>query len=195
MRNKFEIANCPCGKKHIADIDNIIVENGAINRLPEVINGYGAKKAFIPAYVNTYKAAGERTVSILCENSVPFSSYVFQNAALEPDELAVGSAVMHFDNSCGILIGVGSGVINDICKILSFRSKIPYILVATAPSMDGYASATSSMSMDGLKVSLPDKCADAIIGDIDILKNAPKRRLYPGLAICLQSISQLPNGV
>lgn len=46
MRNKFEIANCPCGKNHIADIDDIIVENGAINRLPEVINGYGAKKGF-----------------------------------------------------------------------------------------------------------------------------------------------------
>ena len=27
---------------------------------------------------------------------------------------------------------------------------------------DGYASATSSMSMDGLKVSLPSKCADVI---------------------------------
>ncbi len=181
MRNKFEIANCPCGKKHIADIDDIIVENGAINRLPEVINGYGAKKVFVLADVNTYKAAGEKTVSILCENSVPFSSYVFQNTALEPDELAVGSAVMHFDNSCDILIGVGSGVINDICKILSFRSKIPYIIVATAPSMDGYASATSSMSMDGLKVSLPDKCADTIIGDIDILKNAPEKALISGL--------------
>ena len=59
MRNKFEIANCPCGKKHIADIDDIIVENGAIDRLPEVINGYGAKKAFILADVNTYKAAAK----------------------------------------------------------------------------------------------------------------------------------------
>lgn len=34
MKSKFEITNCQCGKKHIADIDNIVVENGAINRLP-----------------------------------------------------------------------------------------------------------------------------------------------------------------
>ena len=181
MKNKFEISNCPCGKKHYADIDNIIVENGAIKRLPEIIKDYGAKRTFVLADVNTYKAAGEKVVSILRENSVSFSSYVFQNTALEPDEFAVGSAVMHFDNSCDILIGVGSGVINDICKIISFRSKIPYIIVATAPSMDGYASATSSMSMDGLKVSLPDKCADVIIGDIDILKNAPEKALISGL--------------
>jgi len=72
MKTGFKILNCPCGKKHIADIDDIIVENGAINRLPEVINGYGAKKAFVLADVNTYKAAGEKVVSILRENSVSF---------------------------------------------------------------------------------------------------------------------------
>ena len=47
--------------------------------------------------------------------------------------------------------------------------------------MDGYASATSSMSIDGLKVSLPSKCAEVIIGDIDILKNAPMKMLRAGL--------------
>jgi glycerol-1-phosphate dehydrogenase [NAD(P)+] len=47
--------------------------------------------------------------------------------------------------------------------------------------MDGYASASSSMSMDGLKVSLASKCADVIIGDIDILKNAPMKMLQAGL--------------
>ena len=47
--------------------------------------------------------------------------------------------------------------------------------------MDGYASATSSMSMDGLKVSLNSRCADMIIGDIDILKQAPEHMLKAGL--------------
>ena len=69
-----------------------------------------------------------------------------------------------------LLVGVGSGVIQDLCKYLSFFNKIPYIVYATAPSMDGYASATSSMSMDGLKVSLNSRCADVIIGDIDNFK-------------------------
>ena len=77
---------------------------------------------------------------------------------------------MHFDNNCDIIIGVGSGVINDIGKILSNTAKLPYIIVATAPSMDGYASGTSSMSLDALKVSLTSKCANVIIGDIDIMK-------------------------
>jgi glycerol-1-phosphate dehydrogenase [NAD(P)+] len=37
------------------------------------------------------------------------------------------------------------------------------------------------MSMDGLKVSLPSKCADAIVGDINVLKDAPMRMLQAGL--------------
>ena len=47
--------------------------------------------------------------------------------------------------------------------------------------MDGYASATSSMSMDNLKTSLNSRCADVIIGDVDILKNAPEHMLKAGL--------------
>jgi glycerol-1-phosphate dehydrogenase [NAD(P)+] len=47
--------------------------------------------------------------------------------------------------------------------------------------MDGYASGTSSMSLDALKVSLTSKCANVIIGDIDIMKNAPLNMLKAGL--------------
>ena len=82
---------------------------------------------------------------------------------------------------CDAVIGVGSGVINDIGKMLAALSRLPYIIVGTAPSMDGYASATSSMTRDGLKVSINTKAADVIIGDTDILKNAPLRLLRAGL--------------
>jgi len=76
---------------------------------------------------------------------------------------------------------VGSGVINDICKIVANVSNKYYVIVGTAPSMDGYASATSSMTMDGLKISLGSKCADMIIGDLDILCNAPVKLMISGL--------------
>ena len=88
---------------------------------------------------------------------------------------------MHFDTGCDLIISVGSGVINDIGKILSNVTGRKYIIVGTAPSMDGYASATSSMSMDGLKVSLNSRCADVIIGDTNILRQAPEHMLKAGL--------------
>lgn len=172
---------CKCGRVHKSSVDTVICEKGAIERIPEFVKKYNAKKIFVLADVNTYAVAGRRVCEILERSGAAYAEYVFEDTALEPDERAVGSAVTHFDKQCDLVIGAGSGVINDIGKILSGIAKIPYIIVATAPSMDGYASATSSMSVGKLKVSLRSKCPDVIIGDIDILKNAPVRMLQAGL--------------
>lgn len=181
MENYLGSEQCSCGREHNVAIDDVVVGKGVLARLPEFVNAYGAKKPFVLADRNTYKAAGEQVLQILRNNGIDYSTYIFQKDALEPNEEAVGSAVMHFDASCDLIIGVGSGVINDIGKILSNVTGRKYIIVGTAPSMDGYASATSSMSMDGLKVSLGSRCADVIIGDIDILKQAPEHMLKAGL--------------
>lgn len=181
MEHYLGTGNCACGKVHDVTIDEVVIGQGAINRLPEFVERYGAKKPFLLADCNTFAAAGEKVCGVLNAAKIPYSKYVFPNKSLEPDEHAVGSAFMHFDKSCDLIIGIGSGVINDIGKILSNVSGRKYIIVGTAPSMDGYASATSSMSMDGLKVSLGSRCADVIIGDTDILKNAPEHMLKAGL--------------
>ena len=181
MKNYLGSSQCSCGKIHDAAIDEVVVGSGVISQIPDFIRRYHSKKVFVLSDVNTYAAAGEAVCEILSASQIPFSKYVFPDKALEPDEKAVGSAIMHFDNKCDLIIGVGSGVINDISKILSNVSGRKYIIVATAPSMDGYASATSSMSMDGLKASLNSRCADVIIGDLDILKKAPEHMLKSGL--------------
>ena len=170
--------------------------------MPEFIKRYNAKKVFILADVNTYPQAGDKICALLDGCGVGYSKYVFSQKALEPDEYSVGSAVMHFDAECDIIVTVGSGVLNDISKILATVADRPYIVVGTAPSMDGYASNSSSMVRDGLKISLPSKCPNVIIGDIDILKTAPEHMAKSGLgdmlakyiSICEWRISNLING-
>ena len=181
MEHYLGSERCACGKIHTAAIDDVIIGNGVISRLPAIIEKYGAKKPFILADVNTFAAAGKAVCDILDARGIGYSRYIFPDSALEPDEKAVGSLMLHYDHSCDLVIGVGSGVINDIGKILSCTTGHRYIIVATAPSMDGYASATSSMARDSLKISLNTRCADVIVGDIDILKNAPEHMLKSGL--------------
>ena len=188
MKQYLKETGCPCGKAHTASVDEVVVGSGVINRVPEFIAHYGAKKPFLLADVNTWKAAGEKLAQILTAQGIKFGSYVFPQTSLEPDEQAVGSAFMHYDPSCDIIIGVGSGVINDISKIVTNITGHKYIIVATAPSMDGYASATSSMAMDGVKVSLNSCCANVIIGDTDILKEAPAHMLKAGLGDMLAKL-------
>ena len=181
MKQYLKDSLCDCGKVHRADMDDILIGKGVVSRLPDYIEKYGAKKPFLLADSNTFNVAGDMICNILQDKGVDYAQYVFTCEQLEPNEEAVGAAVMHFDASCDLIIGIGSGVINDIGKILSNITGKKYIIVGTAPSMDGYASATSSMNMDGLKVSLNSRSADVIIGDTDILKTAPDHMLKSGL--------------
>ena len=172
--------NCKCGREHIFNAQ-VIVGEGVLSKLPDILKKYTAEKVFLIADKNTYFAAGEVVRSILEKNGITTASCIFEDSALEPDERSVGRAIMYYDSSCDVVIGVGSGVINDIGKIVANVTEKPYVIVATAPSMDGYASATSSMTRDGLKISLASKCADVIVGDLDVLCQAPAKMMASGL--------------
>ena len=178
---EFGKIRCDCGKTHPFTVSHICVEKGAVARLPEYMAEFQCKKPFLLADKNTFAAAGNTVCAELGKAGIAYKKYIFTTGEIEPDEKAVGSAIMHFDATCDLVIAIGSGVMNDIGKILANTAHLPYFIVGTAPSMDGYASATSSMTVDGLKVSLPSKCADVIIGDVDVLKNAPMRMLQAGL--------------
>jgi len=199
---KMNNVKCDCGKVHSFAVNKIVSGSGVIGQIPEIVGEYNAKKVFVLSDKNTYEAAGKKVCDILAENKIAFSSYSINEDTPEPDEKTVGSVMMHYDYSCDLVIAVGSGVINDTGKILASIADKPYIIVGTAPSMDGYASATSSMTRDGLKISLPSKCADVIIGDTDILKNAPMKMLRAGLgdmiakyvSICEWRIANLITG-
>ena len=171
---------CPCGRPHGFSA-KVISGAGVIRQIPQVVRELGAKKVFVLSDLNTYAAAGEQVCKLLSDAAIPFQSFTLQSRQPHPDEHWVGSAVMHMEQNCDAVIAVGSGVVNDIGKMLAALSRLPYVIVGTAPSMDGYASATSSMTRSGLKVSINTKAADVIIGDADILCQAPMRLLRAGL--------------
>ena len=195
----FNREKCACGKAHLFD-SRVLIGKGVISHLPDILTKMNAKKAFVLADKNTYGAAGDAVCRAL--KGFKISLFVFDKDALEPDETSVGLAVMHYPADSDVVIGVGSGVINDIGKIIAATACKPYIIVGTAPSMDGYASATSSMTRNGLKISLNSKCADVIIGDTDVLCNAPIKMMASGIgdmlakyvSICEWRISHLING-
>lgn len=193
---------CQCGKPHVFPVERIISGKGAINRLPEYIAEYGARNCFVIADGNTYRAAGDAVCALIKKAGAAATLCLLPGERPEPDETAVGYAAMRFDRDCDLIIGIGSGVVNDTGKIISSITRLPYIIVATAPSMDGFASLTSSMVLGGLKVSLPSRAADVIIGDTEILASAPDRMLMAGMgdmlakyvSICEWRISNIVTG-
>ena len=172
---------CACGKKHYALVSRAIIKDGAINDVPTLVKEKGAGSVFMYCDLNTYDVAGKRVETLLTDAGIKVKKYVFPfREIFEPDEKAVGSAVMHYE-SCDMIIGVGTGVVNDVSKMVAATAEKPYMIVGTAPSMDGYASGTSSMVRDGLKCTLKTKCPDIVVGDLDVLCNAPIDMLRAGV--------------
>ena len=192
---------CSCGKIHSFS-SQIISGTGVLARLPECAKQLGAQRVFVLSDRNTYTAAGAKACQLLEAAGFSVVCFSLDTDTPEPNEESVGTALLHYDCHCDLVVGVGSGVINDIGKLISAAARVPYIIVATAPSMDGYASATSSMTRLGLKVSLNTKAADVIIGDTDILCQAPLHMMKSGLgdmlakyvSICEWRIAQVVTG-
>lgn len=148
---------CRCGMHHSSNVKEIIIQRNAVAQVPAIIRKHGGSRAFLIADKNTFNAAGETVCSHMEMENLPFSQFVFDKSP-EPNEWAVGQVIMHYDTRCDFIVGVGSGTINDISKMIARITGLPYMIVGTAPSMDGYASATSSVVRDGLKCSLNSVC-------------------------------------
>ena len=89
------------------------------------------------------------------------------------------------------IIGIGSGVIQDLCKYVSHKSGIPYYVVATAPSMDGYTSTGAAMIMGGMKVTYSAGLPTVLLADPAILKDAPMEMIQAGYGDIVGKFSAL----
>ena len=168
--------DCSCGKHHACDIGYVAIERGAIDHLKELCEG--KQNVLLVADENTYKAAGQPTVTALAGKTL--RSVIFSGSTiLIPNEEAVAAVEKEMEG-IDVIVGIGSGVIQDLCKFVSFNSGIPYYIVATAPSMDGYASSGAAMIMGGMKVTYSAKVPDAILADPAVLKDAPFDMIQAG---------------
>jgi glycerol-1-phosphate dehydrogenase [NAD(P)+] len=83
--------------------------------------------------------------------------------------------------SADALVAVGSGTINDLCKFAAAKDGKPYVVFATAPSMNGYTSMNAAITVDGHKKTLAAATPRAVFMDLEVLAAAPARMIRAGL--------------
>lgn len=98
----------------------------------------------------------------------------------QPDE-ATAEALGRQTADADTLVAVGSGTINDLCKYTAARADKPYVVFATAPSMNGYTSMNASITVGGLKRTLPARVPAAVFIDLAVLAAAPARMIRAGV--------------
>ncbi len=183
---------CACGKQHFSRLSDFITGSGILaSALPAMLTKYRVSHPFVLCDRDTYAAGGKNVIVLLKNLGLSYTLHIIGRTHPSPDERIVGEAVMHCGKDCDGVIAVGGGVINDTCKILASARHIPDIYVSTAPSMDGYASATSSMERDNLKISLDSQCPNAILCDADLLATAPAHMVCSGIGDMAAKITSL----
>jgi len=178
-----QVFPCACGRQHAISIRHIQIGKGAIYSLGHMAKPFAEKTVYLVGDENTLPpvllcamkeldAAGCKVVA----HTFPIPS----GRHLITEERLVGSMLLHMPPNTGLIVAAGSGTMNDTARVISAKCGIPYIILATAPSMDGYASVTSAVVMDGGKKSVPLCAPYGIIGDTDILRTAPDHMLTAG---------------
>jgi glycerol-1-phosphate dehydrogenase [NAD(P)+] len=110
-----------------------------------------------------------------------------------PDSIAsleIVNLVRNKAKDSDLIVALGSGTVNDICKYASYLEKKDYISFPTAASMNGYTSANASILVDGHKKSFAAHLPKAVYIDINMIADAPLRLTLSGFAdfICRSTV-------
>ena len=158
------------------DTEELIIDHGAIDQVAGLFTKhFGDAEAVVVADQNTYEAAGRLVHQALWDTGhTRLAPLVFPGEPRLVADLRRAVEVEEFlPHDKVIIVAVGAGTINDICKLAAYRMSKPYMSVATAASMDGYASANAPMVIDGFKHSLPCAAPLVVVADYDVLAKAP----------------------
>ena len=188
---------CSCGRTHRCDIETLRIGQGVLDELATLIPH---KHILLVADGNTYPLCGDRVRRLLGERVQDVC--IFADAHLVPDEKSIAAVRAHLTDATDLVLGIGSGVINDLCKYVAFYAGIRSGIIATAPSMDGYASSGAAMIIEGMKVTYTTNAPTLILGDVDLLREAPMDMIRSGYAdiigkysaLCDWRLSELING-
>lgn len=185
--------------------------SGAYLKAPSVFRScFPGASAVIVADVHTWPALGEKVFQAFSGSGIPTQKYIigkeefhadwkyvemvdliaegrFREArAIEEDPAHTESDASRAFEEAGearyILVSVGSGVINDLCKLASHHHGQSYLTIPTAASVDGYSSFGASITYGGAKQTFSCPAPVAILADIDVIAAAPAHMTAAGYA-------------
>ncbi|MCL6441934.1 MAG: sn-glycerol-1-phosphate dehydrogenase [Alicyclobacillus sp.] len=153
------------------------------------------RRVLVVADLNTYDILGKSINRCLHNAGLDSNIHVLKSDHdLLPDEQAISDVRQVIqEHRPEIILAVGSGVINDISRYASYQEGLPYMVVATAPSMDGYASSVAALQFNGVKITLAAQAPRAIFADPRILSEAPWELIQSGFGDLVGKVISLSD--
>jgi len=174
---------CPCGREHRLRTGKILLGEGVLEQLPDLVEEHYGCAATIwqLSDQNTEEAAGQRCKRLL-------SRFCFAGTVLpaNPRPRTTAEVIDRLSGEAGagfpdLILAVGSGTISDIAKMVSRALDVPNWCVPTAPSVDAYSSGTSALKLPYRHKTEPARPTEVIIADLGVLEKAPQLLFLSGV--------------
>lgn len=171
---------------------------------------FPGRKAVIVADINTWPVLGQKVYENFVASGIPTDKYIIEKEEFHADwkyvemtdlivegrydeakalenktdyeDTVPSKLINEASEEFNVLVSVGSGVINDLCKLASHHHAQSYVCVPTAASVDGYSSFGASITYLGAKQTFNCPAPVAIVADIDVIAAAPKAMTAAGYA-------------
>jgi glycerol-1-phosphate dehydrogenase [NAD(P)+] len=127
---------------------------------------------------HTWEAAGARVLETLRSGGRKVRSLILEPRTGEDHVVCEDGVITSLETLVATsdhinLVAVGSGSVNDICKVASHRRGLPYVSVPTAASMNGYTSSIAAVLSGGVKRTWPVHQPMGVFADVDVIREAP----------------------
>ena len=157
----------------------VVIEHAAVRSLPGVLQRCApGRRWMLVADENTWDAVGASAQALLESQGVSCAPPLVFPAKprLKPRVARSAAIAQQLSAQAATPIAVGSGVVSDLAKHAASLAGQPYVCLATAASMDGYAaSGAALLDEDGFKRTLACPPPVAVLADLDVLRAAPAR--------------------
>lgn len=162
---------CECGRVHETAVRDVVIASGAVKKVGEILKKNGFEKnILLVADKNTLAAASPIKESLSGFNVI-YEIYGDLRVATMEDVEKVEGLISGREIS---VLSVGTGSLNDICRLAAARQNKLLCIFGTAPSMDGFASYIAPIVNGSFKSSYPAKSPEVIIADTKILADSPR---------------------
>ncbi len=175
------VHHCQCGRDHAVLTKRVEIGRHILPELPQWMLQDGLTgDVFLVADERTWEAAGRQVYQILTGAGRNVRYHILRGEELHADSRCIGEVMVAMEPVADVIVAVGTGTINDLSRFCAHRLGIPYLIVATAPSMDGFASSVTPVIRDHFKITYPGIHPTQVIGDLEVLCQSPLPMMAAG---------------
>ena len=188
---------CECGKTHTIDPRQVVYGEDVYVRLPDrCARATDGRRVAVLMDIRTRAAAGAEAAGTLAAAGWSVEEVVVEDPAdgVSPvcDDVTrerVEPRVLASD----VVLTVGGGVMTDMGKWIACDADRPFIALATAASMNGFASGNIAPTIKGLKSLLYGRAPLAVAAHPAVLREAPYELTASGLGDVLAKSVSTPD--